>query len=264
MGKIPKKINSIAQYYICGNKYEFEYTKDIHYVINENEETETKVLVQLPNYVRPKKSNKISEDSNDFINGFKVVRTSNGEYAYVREVDNSLMPYRYDIATDFNEYGYAMVAKDGKVSWINKNFEYLNSKGKMVKENLNQVTSYFDGWEKVQDFSKSSVPLSLIWDGDYLYEYFGTDGKIKEFYKYDGEVDKNFKRDCFTKGMTFNEKGYATSDDAIIFDKGYYITYEDLLRLSVEKGFLNELSEDAQRSFNDKEKTLKKEYKQGK
>ena len=50
------------------------------------------------------------------------------------EKDNILLPYRYDIATDFNEYGFAMIGKNGKVSWIDKKFNYLNIEGKIEKE----------------------------------------------------------------------------------------------------------------------------------
>ena len=55
----------------------------------------------------------IIDNSNDFVNGFKVVQTSNGEYAYVRQSDFQLLPFRYDVASDFNEYGFAMVGKKG-------------------------------------------------------------------------------------------------------------------------------------------------------
>ena len=69
---------------------------------------------------------RIIDSNENFVNGFKVVKTANGEYAYIRESDNSLLPFRYDIAFDFNEFGFAIVGKDGSVSWINKDFKYLN------------------------------------------------------------------------------------------------------------------------------------------
>ncbi|NLL44046.1 MAG: hypothetical protein GX247_00045 [Mollicutes bacterium] len=44
--------------------------------------------VQLPKDGRPKPTNKIMFESEEFLNGFKVVVMSNGEYAYIREEDN--------------------------------------------------------------------------------------------------------------------------------------------------------------------------------
>ena len=90
------------------------------YVINEDKDGELYMPIELPYYygvyLRPPASFDIIDDSREFVNGFKVVQTANLEYAYVREADNKLLPYRYDIATDFNEYGYAIVGKDARVS----------------------------------------------------------------------------------------------------------------------------------------------------
>ncbi len=196
------------------------------YSVNEDD-IDTTVDITMRNGIRPPRFKTIKKESENFVNGFKVVLITNGEYAYIRESDNTLLPYRYDVATDFNEYGYAMVGKDGKVSWINKDFEYLNSEGKMVKEhinedpprgfveNVNDIYTPFNGWVRVQAFNNGKNPLSLLWNGTalidrgYDYHFFGPDGKLKEFYKYDGEVDKEYKRKSFVLRKDFNEKGKA-------------------------------------------------------
>ncbi len=262
MEKLPEKINSIIR---SSAILVTKGVRHIYYEINEKEETRTGIHVELPEYWRPKKSDEIVDDSNNFVNGFKVVKTANGEYAYVREADNSLLPFRYDIAFDFNEFGFAIVGKDGSVSWIDKDFKYLNLQGEMVEEELDKNWAKFDGWQGISAFSKGEIPLSRVYDGRNTYgriSYFGTDGKFKEFYSYNGEIDSYFPRTAFGNGSTFDEKGYAMADGDMLFAKGYYVTYKDLVKLSMEKGFIDSISADAEKCF-DKEtgRVLKKERK---
>ena len=256
MDRLPKNINSI----ICSRIYAGCGIRQIYYEINEKEETRTSIRVELP-YWRPKKSDKIVDDSNNFVNGFKVVKTANGEYAYVREFDNSLLPFRYDVACDFNEFGFTIVGKDGSVSWIDKNFKYLNLQGEMVEEEPDK----FDGWQGISAFSKGDIPLSRVYDGRNTFgriSYFGTDGKFKEFFRYIVYLFFYYSRTTFGNASIFDEKGHAIADGNILFAKGYYVLHEDLIKLSMEKGFIDSISEDAEKCF-DKEtgKVLKKERK---
>ena len=243
MENMPKEIKSIK-----GSVYSFvdKGTERYSYILNEGTDKEVRVTVILPYYSRPDISFDIIDDSRDFVNGYKVVQTANKEYAYVREEDNKLLPYRYDIATDFNEYGYAMVGKDGKVSWVDKNFKYLNSKYEMVKED----SSKFNGFLSVSDFSKGENPLSKVCSCDYDWDrktsYFGVDGKIKEFARYDGEIirDGNSIKKFSYYSEDFNDKGYATvnNDWLILLSSGYSLSTKDLTKICEEKGFLETLS----------------------
>ena len=209
MKKLPKEIKSIK-----GSRI---FTQDeivkVGYTLNEEQADETYIRVELPYYygvyLRHPKSLEIIDDSRDFVNGYKVVQTANKEYAYVKEEGNTLLPFRYDIATDFNEYGYAMVGKDGKVSWIDKNFKYLNSKYEMVNED----SSKFNGFLSVSDFSKGEHPLSKVcscsYDWNKKTSYFGVDGKIKEFSRYDGKIirDNDSIKNFSYYSEDFNDKG---------------------------------------------------------
>lgn len=150
MEKLPK-INSISR--SSGILIDSKHKRNICYDINEKEETRTAVHVVLPNFGRPKISEEIVDDSNNFINGFKVVKTASEEYAYIRQSDSRLLPFRYDVASDFNEYGFAMVGKDGSVSWIDTDFRYLDVNGKMVVEDLDKDYIKFNGWQEVSNFS---------------------------------------------------------------------------------------------------------------
>ena len=243
MSDLPKEIKSIK-----GSVYSFvdKGTERYAYILNEGTDKEVRVNVLLPYYSRPDISFDIIDDSRGFVNGFKVAQLDNKEYAYVKEEGNTLLPFRYDIATDFNEYGYAMVGKDGKVSWIDKNFKYLNSKYEMVNED----SSKFNGFLSVSDFSKGEHPLSKIcscsYDWNKKTSYFGVDGKIKEFSRYDGKIirDNDSIKNFSYYSEDFNDKGYATANNdwLILLSSGYYLSVKDLIKICEEKGFLDTIS----------------------
>lgn len=256
MNKIPTKVNNVIR--LSSILLDRNYARNICYTINENTANETDIHVKLEldsNWYRPKKSEKIIDNSNEFVNGFKVVQTENGEYAYVRESDNNLLPFRYDIAFNFNQYGFAIVGKDGSVSWIDTTFKYLNLKGEFVEEELDESYSEFSGWQGVTEFSEGSIPLSRVYDGRNSYgkiAYLGTNGKLKEFYKYDGEINEDWARTIFMTGTSFDENGYAMADGNMLFARGYYFSYADLIKICNEKGFITSISEDAEKHFDKK------------
>ena len=248
MNELPKKITSIK-----GSRI---FTQDeivkVGYTLNEEQADETYIRVELPYYygvyLRHPKSLEIIDDSRDFVNGYKVVQTANKEYAYVREEDNKLLPYRYDIATDFNEYGYAMVGKDARVSWIDRDFRYFSAQEERFIEEYGQGYTKFNGFLGVSDFSKGENSLSRLYRFGYnnTVSYLGTDGRIKEFYGYDGKIIRN---DQSNKNFSyysedFNEKGYAKANNGelILLSSGYYLSTKDLTKIYEEKGFLDTIS----------------------
>ena len=229
------------------------------YIINKDNDTRMYIVVKKSKYYPKEKSNEIVANDANFINGFKVVKTINGEFAYIREEDNKLLPFRYDVAMNFNEYGYAMVGKNGTVSWIDKTFRYLNIHGRMADEKENTIWGSFEGWNKIDNFSESNNPLSRIIYTDNKYirvAYLNTDSKLQSFCQYNGKFTDNDKQ-VFEYGEVFNEKGQAWADDCILFDQGFYITKADLLRLCDKNGYINLIGLDAMREKN--EKVLKKE-----
>lgn len=263
MEKLPIKVNSvIRQGSIFINS---DCLREMCYTINDGEKTKKNIFVQLPQFYRPKKTDEIINCSNDFINGFKIVQTSNGEYAYVRESDNTLLPYRYDVAFNFNQYGFAIVGKNGSVSWIDTNFRYLDPNGNMIEEELDKNYTKFNGWQGIGSFSEGNIPLSRVYDGRNTYSrvsYFGTDGKLKDFYRYNGKIDDSISINNFSAGTIFDETGHAMADGYMLFARGYYLSYEDLRKICQEKGYITVISEDANKCF-DKEigRVFKKEFK---
>lgn len=249
MSKMPKEVHNIIRSSTI--LIDLNRVRNIHYVINENYVNQTTISVKLPEYKRPKISEKIIDDSNEFVNGFKVVQTENGEFAYIRESDNVLLPFRYDVATNFNEHGFAIVGKDGSVSWIDTNFKYLNLEGNFVEEDLDKYST-FRGWQGISEFSKGDIPLSRVYDGRNSYgriAYLGTDGKFKDFYRYDGNIKKHWANTTFNNGTEFDENGYAMADGNMLFARGYYCSYTDLIKICKEKGFISSICEDAEEQF---------------
>lgn len=200
----------------------------------------------LPLVGRPPITKVIIEDTHKFTNGIKVVKLENGEYGYLREADNKLLPYRYDYATNFNNNGYAIVAKDGTVSWIDRTFKYLSSDGLMVEDYVNNKSSSFKGYLDVYNFT--NVPLSKV-STDRKVSYFGLDGKIKEFYMYDGKFS-DYPYTTFAIGGMFDGNGIAIDEEKILFAKGYFCTFSDFIKICRQDGTFLKLSETIDNSFN--------------
>lgn len=259
MEKLSSKINSIS----CGTPVFLNNDfRRIHYTINEKEKQPIRITIKLPYYTRPEISNEIISSNSEFINGFKVVQTANGEYAYIRESDGALLPYRYDIASDFNQYGFAMVAKDGIATWINKNFQYLSRSGKMVDENMKD--KYYDyrnpdGFQGIYEFSSGNYPLSRVYEENNEYRntfYFSVEGKRKEFYLFDGSFDHSFTFNSFINS-DFGDKDYIIDERGILFAKGYYCPFKYVLEFCEQNGVVSAIYENADKCFTEEKRQVK-------
>lgn len=195
---------------------------------------------------------KIVEES-EFINGYKLVKLANGFYAYIRESDNKLMKHLYNIATDFNEYGYAMVGRNDSVTWINKDFNYLSLKG-WVEDTVydkgdDWFNSYMYGMVSVDKFSSGDIPLSRIGQNNELCFYIGIDGKIISFKALEEEDTIEFSASV-RYGTNFDEYNHATSkgigfskDKYFLFGEGYYADFDDLVKYSLNNGIIDKIEE---------------------
>jgi len=250
MQKLPKDSNYTVR---SANVIIYENNvKEIYYLISKNDKIIEEIKIKLPRTSEPNESNKIINKNNKFINGYKVVKVASGEYSYIDEANELLVPYRYDIAFDFNEYGYAIVCKDGNVTWINKNFHYLDSNGLFVKDTPNSNWQSSDVWQRVTSFSESKNPLSLVSKNRGLCKktaYLETTGKLKQFYRYDGKLVNTNPHSVFRQGTTFDKDGIAMADDCMLFDKGYYMTYKDLIKICNQKGIIDTVVEEAEKYF---------------
>ncbi len=234
-----KNINSLSASY------------NLRYIINDDYENAYRVNVDKYDW-----NNKEIVEESEFVNGYKLVKLANEFYGYIRESDNKLMEHLYNIATDFNEYGYAMVGRNDTVTWINKDFNYLSDKGwvedPVYDKNNEWFNGYMDGMCSVDKFSNGSIPLSRIGKNSEICSYIGVDGKIIYFKAIDGDTLR--LSSAIRYGTNFDEHNHATSegigfskDNYFLFGEGYYADFNDLTKYSLENGVIDKIEEKIKR-----------------
>ena len=231
------------------------YRQDI-YVINrgcEDEEKHTYITGVCMDNKYPSGAYLVHETSC----GYALASFYNGEYGYYNS-KGELLPYRYDYATDFNKYGFAMVCLDGKVSWIDTNFNYLatdltfHGHPNCTYRINNEKYTPFDGFDEVFSFSGNTNKLSKmvsISRGKNSVVYFDTEGNIKKFAKYNGSVNGIDSITHFKDGEDFSSFGTAMAFDMkdnpiFLFEKGYYILPDYMLEYLNQKGITSQINED--------------------
>ena len=231
-------------------KFIQENLVDYSYALDRNDysrECERKVNFRLPvsleGRLKDEKSFSIVESGNtEFVNGFKIVKNEYGQSLYIREEDNKLLPYVFDIATDFNEFGLAMVATDTKVSWINKSFKYINIYGELCDyDNMME-----DGWKGVYDFSDSQKPLSRLKNNSTYHSgvsYMNKDMEFESFHEFDGEeINKNSGMDSFdSESGDFDKDGFAYAGDFVLCDQGFYVYSDVVVKEAMNKGLVKDI-----------------------
>ena len=185
----------------------------------------------------------IVEKSDEFVHGFKLGKNSHGQFLFIREEDGAVMPYVFDVATDFNELGFAMVGKNSEVSWIDKNFNYIDSKGTKWEVDSNRLYS-FSGWKSISAFSKGKTPISKCVNSDGKVAYMGTDGELRAFSNHSGKT--LYANTFFTSDSDdFDELGHAIVDKAsspkVLFATGYYMLSSDLIKNAVTTGKVDDI-----------------------
>jgi len=228
-----KVINSGSiMYDIEALKYEYEVSYEGN-VTN-------KVFIE-PLNEKLRKSNKIAKRyvSND---DYNLAITFNGEYAYYSNKTHKLMKDRYHYATPFNEYGFAMVAKDGCALWVDKKFRYLSLEGdfKYQKEFIP-----YDSFQEISEFSKGEHPLSRVsypTKSGMVSEYLATDGKLKQFRLASSNKLYNSNVTALY-GSDFKDKDYIITNEGIFFSDGYYCLISFILDLVNQDNLANEIHE---------------------
>ncbi len=202
------------------------------YLINANRDTGMyDANIMIDNNTNINKSEEIARISDDVVNGYRLFIDEAGFYGYIKEDDLEILPYRFDLATNFNEYGLAIVAYSGTVSWINKDFKIFSSDEECfidIEDN-----SYILGFKEVYNFSGNKNPLSKIVTFDDDIFYLNTEGKIQKFkYKYDDGKTSSWDREYFndTDFRNFEESGYMISKDGkiVLSEDGYIYTGEEI------------------------------------
>jgi hypothetical protein len=196
----------------------------------------------------------ITGGGNGYVNGFRLVRNAYGQFLYRKQGkgygSDKQLPYIFDIATDFNEYGLAMVAANCQFAWINKDFKYIDKSGNL--RDYNQKIE--NGWSEIYDFSQSPNPLSkLVFyeKGSICYKvsYMNTKMELVDFRNFNGNrvFGKNSALNTFKESSTeFNKDGFAkASDSMILSDKGFYVNYDYIIDKALESGLVKDICDEA-------------------
>ena len=197
--------------------------------------------------------NKEIVEESEFINGYKLVKLANEFYGYIRESDNKLMEHLFNIATDFNEYGYAMVGRNDTVTWIDKDFNYLSLKGWVEDPVYEKHDEWFNGYMyglcSVDKFSNGDIPLSRLGQDSEMCFYIGIDGKIICFKALEDEDTIGFSASV-RYGTNFDEYNHATSNGIgfskekyFLFGEGYYEDFDDLVKYTLKNGVIDKIEE---------------------
>ncbi|HBA37179.1 MAG TPA: hypothetical protein DCY94_00515, partial [Firmicutes bacterium] len=244
---------------------DFYKRKAIYTYTDEDGSAHTFSVEVAKSSIRKELSTKIILENDSFSEGFKVVQTANGEFGYIKEEDGRLLPYRFDIAGDFDEHGLAMVGKNGEVSWINKKFEFLSADGIFRPCQLyirphsilrpNSFHKDINALSKVFAFERENpVPIVSKDDETTSVRYLGLDGKIVKFYGFDGEAIRdfvsNFPEDLFKspnyEDISFDIDGHLIMTDRVLF-RSTYVKLEDLIKIGKKKGLLDEIESDVKK-----------------
>lgn len=190
------------------------------------------------------------EEGENFVNGFKRVKFVDGTYSFVSEETGELLPYKFNVATDFNEYGFAMVAIDYGVSWFYKGKVLFDSNGKVeLKRWYGDSQKFLTVVEDFEDFL--GCPVSMVYEtyadrAKDSYKHFieahflNSNGDFITFKAVNDEerVQSSF-RDSFNWDENMLDvlgrlkkcsKGFVLFGNYIIFSSGYFCTCDEFCR----------------------------------
>lgn len=202
----------------------------------------------------------IDDGSREFVMGYKLISMQDGSFAYMRESNGEVLPYRFDIASDFNEFGFAMVGLGKGAAWLNRDF-------KVFRDGWVPLESVEDGpFVGIGEFSGSVggevSPIVSFKTGEESIHlnYLNTLGNIQSFVQYDGQlrtksVDRFVlpRKKIIFRGMeelnlskyAFDGSGHLHLAETMLFSRGFFCTFGDLIAVSREKGFLTAIEEEA-------------------
>lgn len=164
-------------------------------------------------------------DRTRYVNRFKVVRFKDGLYGYVRQSDKKVLPYRFYLASNFNEYGYAMVALKNGVTFIDTGFNVYTMNGWSgyhLRMLINGMDSLLPA--RIFQFSNGATPTAKI-DGDLVSYCIGLNGY----------AIKDTIGDHATEVNEFGPEEYSITTEGIILADGSSYSWDELGHLAVER-----------------------------
>ena len=126
---------------------------------------------------------KPQKDVLGFTNGYITIFKGN-TYAYKEYGKYKISNFCFDFATDFNALGLAVVCKDGKITWLNTKFQYLNPK---TEEFIPLTKNNFDGYCYLSNLNKEKI-------GSAKKEYYDDETELDVGYATHKEAVRSLRR----------------------------------------------------------------------
>lgn len=170
------------------------------------------------------------------VNGFRRVEYSNGKIGF-QTAEGKLISYKFNIASDFNACGLAMVGLNGGVTWINSEFKKLTSKGNwtMMEDEFSslplEVSDFVAGLSSVEVGRMTRIKAFFI----------DQEGKRMEFFHSASGSTVNFEGK-FSNGSSFEESGYKITSEGVYFACGQFLTFEEVVKLPQMDAILSTLN----------------------
>lgn len=185
----------------------------------------------------------------DEVNGFTRVLMKDGKFALYDVVNDKFSAFTYDVVTDFNDFGYAMVGRYGGVTWIDRNFNVIDREGKLSLDNGENINNK-NSFTSVHAFSNGKSPLSKVTViGDEIFSSFvNTDLEIQKFYdSFDSDSKKKEKYiskfdyiDAFVGDYNFMK-----DKSKVLLSNGHFISFNQFVRCAENFGVFDSLYKEA-------------------
>lgn len=173
------------------------------------------------------------------VNGFRRVMFSNGKVGF-QDREGNVLQYRFSIASDFNEYGFAMIGTSDGVTWINREFKKLTSRGSwtILEDKFallpTGVSEYVNGLSIIS-FNRRSKRQTFVLD---------TNGQKVVFRDSKRDLAVEFESQTDIRS-SLAEDGYQITSKGIFFANGTFMMFEDLVDLSEIREVLGNLGASA-------------------
>lgn len=186
------------------------------------------------------------------VNGFRRIVFSNGRYGF-QDASGKIAPYSFNIASDFNELGLAMVGTLEGATWINTQFQKLTMRGTWTfmedkfADIPSQVTGFVAGLSRAVYSRRSKRDTIFINESGRKVEFVDDTKKVPVEYE-----------DAYNGGDGFTEEGYRITSKGVFFASGVFKSFEEIVNLPEVRVILGKMGEASLKQSREGEgKTLK-------
>lgn len=170
------------------------------------------------------------------VNGFRRVEFSNGKIGF-QDASGKVAPYKFNIASDFNEYGFAIVGTMYGVTWINSEFKKLTARGTWTF----MEDQFIEMPTRIQNFVLGMSSVSYMRRSKREAFFIDIEGKKVQFVDELHEQYVDFGG-TYDSEAGFNELGYKITSKGVYFANGSFMGFEEIIKLPEASELLGKIS----------------------